>query len=548
MEVPVGEHLRLDKYDSTMVDSQRCWQLSRWKYRWVNILDLINMTPQWWIARGAGNRLDGSTVPVGEHLRLDKYDSTMVDSQRCWQLSRWKYRWVNILDLINMTPQWWIARGAGNCLRWKYRWVKNRYALGHQIGHVSIELDYFTDQCHRLDLDLEFLVVDESFLEDYLLEESLQNTMDQAVNVIHNVPESEKKAILNALKSNAKAVKAKDMTKWAVGEWLFFVEQACILKIDLTYAVDVFGSWVLFDSAETHCHQSFFGPWVFCAVWLFGCCSTWLFSRLFRGCVHLTWKGKDCSQGGVLYGWRLLIVIDLIGGGPVPLPLCSCWSGIDPMLTGSGSSIPMVVLTRLGDMAAMGHAVVRAGLVWVGILGLGVKSIKGFSIRVGFVGFIWFIGLAYTECQQDCFSGRGCDYVIWALEWSSVAFSLVNSCVKSAGDAPLFSTWYPGGSTMQLETYAYIRHGTIKCGYQRHWKFETRSWHELGFGNCKWLHVQGKMGMLRGCDGSVSNVEYQGVELHNVDNVACTTRPYMWPGAGVAWLEFVCLVRDWLPA
>ncbi|KAD2393765.1 hypothetical protein E3N88_40742 [Mikania micrantha] len=170
MEVPVGEHLRLDKYDSTMVDSQRCWQLSRWKYRWVNILDLINMTPQWWIARGAGNCLDGSTVPVGEHLRLDKYDSTMVDSQRCWQLSRWKYRWVNILDLINMTPQWWIARGAGNCLdgstggwkyrwvnildlinmtpqwwiargpgnclRWKYRWVKDRYALGHQIGHV----------------------------------------------------------------------------------------------------------------------------------------------------------------------------------------------------------------------------------------------------------------------------------------------------------------------------------------------------------------------------------------------------------------------------
>ncbi|KAD4384289.1 hypothetical protein E3N88_24457 [Mikania micrantha] len=63
-------------------------------------------------------------VPVGEHLRLDKYDSTMVDSQRCWQLSRWKYRWVNILDLINMTPQWWIARGAGNCLRWKYRGSK----------------------------------------------------------------------------------------------------------------------------------------------------------------------------------------------------------------------------------------------------------------------------------------------------------------------------------------------------------------------------------------------------------------------------------------
>ncbi|KAD2804740.1 hypothetical protein E3N88_38117 [Mikania micrantha] len=65
------------------------------KYRWANILRLdIIMTPQWWIARGASNCL------------------------------RWKYRWVNILRLeLTMTPQWWIARGASNCLRWKYRWV-----------------------------------------------------------------------------------------------------------------------------------------------------------------------------------------------------------------------------------------------------------------------------------------------------------------------------------------------------------------------------------------------------------------------------------------
>ncbi|KAD4982376.1 hypothetical protein E3N88_19047 [Mikania micrantha] len=64
MEVPAGEHLRLDIFDSTLVDSQsqRCWQLSRWKYRWVNILDLIYLTPHWWIARGAGNCLDGSTA------------------------------------------------------------------------------------------------------------------------------------------------------------------------------------------------------------------------------------------------------------------------------------------------------------------------------------------------------------------------------------------------------------------------------------------------------------------------------------------------------
>ncbi|KAD5507559.1 hypothetical protein E3N88_15262 [Mikania micrantha] len=87
-----------------MVDSHGCWKLSRWKYRWVNILDLINMTPQWWIARGAGNCLDGSTARGASNCH------------------RWKYQWVNILRLtICMTPQWWIARGAGNCLRWKDR-------------------------------------------------------------------------------------------------------------------------------------------------------------------------------------------------------------------------------------------------------------------------------------------------------------------------------------------------------------------------------------------------------------------------------------------
>ncbi|KAD4585853.1 hypothetical protein E3N88_23454 [Mikania micrantha] len=50
------------------------------------------MTPQWWIARGAGNCLDGSTdrgavnclrwkYRLVNILRLNKYDSTMVDRQ-----------------------------------------------------------------------------------------------------------------------------------------------------------------------------------------------------------------------------------------------------------------------------------------------------------------------------------------------------------------------------------------------------------------------------------------------------------------------------------
>ncbi|KAL8245668.1 hypothetical protein R6Q59_006884 [Mikania micrantha] len=163
------------------------------------------------------------------------------------------------------------------------------------------------------------------------------------------------------------------------------------------------------------------------------------------------------------------------------------------MLTGSGSSIPMVVLTRLGDMAAMGPAV----------CGLRVAAIDSFTGQN--MGYCWvkccyvdclvgqnmvlycvndcyyvdfIVGQAFINCSVnycshvDFLVGQnsvvltcykwGYDYVIWALEWSSVDFSLVNSCVKSAGDAPLFSTWYPGGSTMQLETYAYIRHGTIK--------------------------------------------------------------------------------------
>ncbi|KAD4983270.1 hypothetical protein E3N88_19941 [Mikania micrantha] len=60
----------------------------------------------------------------------------------------------------------------------------------------------------------------------------------EPTNVIHGVPDSKKKAILNALKSKSKAVKAKDMSKWSVGEWLYFVEQTRILKVDKTYAVE----------------------------------------------------------------------------------------------------------------------------------------------------------------------------------------------------------------------------------------------------------------------------------------------------------------------
>ncbi|KAD6453255.1 hypothetical protein E3N88_07960 [Mikania micrantha] len=79
---------------------------------------------------------------------------------------------------------------------------------------------------------------DDAFLEDYLLEENMLDRMDQAIYVSHSVPESKKKAILNALTSKAKDVKAIDMSYCSVGEWIYFVEQARSLKINMDYAVE----------------------------------------------------------------------------------------------------------------------------------------------------------------------------------------------------------------------------------------------------------------------------------------------------------------------
>ncbi|KAD7477633.1 hypothetical protein E3N88_00769 [Mikania micrantha] len=84
------------------------------------------MTPQWWIDRGAVNCLRWKYRWVNI-LRLKLYMTPQwwIDRDRgAVNCLRWKYRWVNILRLkLYMTPQWWIDRGAVNCLRWKYRWV-----------------------------------------------------------------------------------------------------------------------------------------------------------------------------------------------------------------------------------------------------------------------------------------------------------------------------------------------------------------------------------------------------------------------------------------
>ncbi|KAL8265586.1 hypothetical protein R6Q59_023717 [Mikania micrantha] len=91
------------------------------------------------------------------------------------------------------------------------------------------QLNYFTDQCIRFGFAPDYLVVDnESFLEDNLLD----------VSSVQPLPENKRKAILKALNSNAKAVKAKHMVAWSVAEWVFFKVQVDKLGLDMTYAVE----------------------------------------------------------------------------------------------------------------------------------------------------------------------------------------------------------------------------------------------------------------------------------------------------------------------
>ncbi|KAD6118966.1 hypothetical protein E3N88_10237 [Mikania micrantha] len=170
-------------------------------------------------------------------------------------------------------------------------YIKVTHAVPKMVANAwsLLEWDYFKDQCNRLDLDPEFLVVDDdSFMDDYLLEDNILDSMDQVVSASHSVPESKKKTILKALTSKAKAVKAKDMARWSVGEWIYFVEQTRILKIDMTYAIEDV-------EEEDNDLNSFVGlvdfgscPWFTSAESLrLYCCSL-----LFRGWTHLSWKGR----------------------------------------------------------------------------------------------------------------------------------------------------------------------------------------------------------------------------------------------------------------
>ncbi|KAD4983242.1 hypothetical protein E3N88_19913 [Mikania micrantha] len=125
------------------------------------------MTPQWWIARGGGNCLRWKYRWVNI-LRLELFMTPQ------WWIARgagnglrWKYRWVNILRLeLFMTPQWWIARGADNGLRWKYRWKTKEFKPSF-IGPFKI-IARIGSVAYRLELPEKLNGIHDTFHVSYL--------------------------------------------------------------------------------------------------------------------------------------------------------------------------------------------------------------------------------------------------------------------------------------------------------------------------------------------------------------------------------------------
>ncbi|KAD2804938.1 hypothetical protein E3N88_38315 [Mikania micrantha] len=184
----------------------------------------------------------------------------------------------------------------------------------------TAEWIYFQNQCTWMGYEPEHLIVDdEAFMEDNLLD----------VKSIQPLPENKKQAILKALNSSVKAVMAKHMMSWTVAERVFFREQVTALGLDMTYAIedveeeangmaammagqflasmsswllffcvflgfcDVSGSWVCSVHPKTHRHHGRYSSRVLCIVGFVVVLSS--VSRLFRGWVHLAWKGWDFS-------------------------------------------------------------------------------------------------------------------------------------------------------------------------------------------------------------------------------------------------------------
>ncbi|KAL8241467.1 hypothetical protein R6Q59_014821 [Mikania micrantha] len=114
----------------------------------------------------------------------------------------------------------------------------------------SDEWNYFSDQCYLRDLDPDYVIFDnDEFMDDKLMVEEdtpmqpssgktcMQSPISEVVTTT-SISEPKQRAITNALKSSARAVKASDMMRWSVGEWLFFKDQVYLLGLDMNYAVE----------------------------------------------------------------------------------------------------------------------------------------------------------------------------------------------------------------------------------------------------------------------------------------------------------------------
>ncbi|KAD4982078.1 hypothetical protein E3N88_18749 [Mikania micrantha] len=95
--------------------------------------------------------------------------------------------------------------------------------------------NFVTNQCLNKGLELEYLVVDD----DIFIDENLMN-----VTNIQPLSDSKKQAILNALKSPARAVKAKSNVAWSDAEWVFFKDQLFSL-FSVVFMLSVFCSVLL---------------------------------------------------------------------------------------------------------------------------------------------------------------------------------------------------------------------------------------------------------------------------------------------------------------
>ncbi|KAM0036002.1 putative transcription factor interactor and regulator CCHC(Zn) family [Helianthus debilis subsp. tardiflorus] len=111
----------------------------------------------------------------------------------------------------------------------------------------------------------------------------------------YGITDAQKKRILDALRSDAKAVKAADQEEWVDGEWEFFHDKCTELDLDPDFCVE--------DVYEDECGSAQFMAQlaktvlIFCVVrWSFGCISKLLLFGTFCLILYGRWVKVLCSK------------------------------------------------------------------------------------------------------------------------------------------------------------------------------------------------------------------------------------------------------------